>query len=248
MLAAAHGSGSGVFLSSQAIAVLLTMVTVLIGIAALILQYVTSVQRRRITYGMPIAARLIDRSVVPSDLHVLYREEELADPHVLEIALSYRGRKDISSASFDQGQPLCIDVGVPIIDLLETIFDPEEETDLKVEAVETALKVGPGLLRKGHAMTFVVLTDGPGARLTHEIPLADVKVRQVAGYRARQDAREARYGARQGFLKRIITWASVLFIMYYLGANPQGAVDLVDSVAGWLHGAGNSLSMFVNSL
>jgi hypothetical protein len=244
---AARGSDSGVFLTSQAIAVLAAVAAVFIGIAAFILQYVTSVQGRQITYGMPISARLMNPSVVP-DLHVLYREEELADPHVLEIALSYRGRKDISSASFEQGQPLCIDVGVPIIDLLETIFDPEEKTDLKVEAVETALKVGPGLLRKGHAMTFVVLTDGPGAQLTHDIPLADVKVRQVAGYRARQDTREARYRARRGFLKRTITWASVLFIMYYLGANPQGAVDLVDSVAGWLHGAGNSLSTFVNSL
>jgi len=189
---------------------------------------------------MPISARLVDPSLVRPDLHILYRDEELTDPHVLEIDLTYRGRKDIRSASFEQGQPFCIDVGIPIIELLETICDPEEAPLPKVKALGTALKVGPSLMRKGQAMTFVVLTDGPGARLSHESPLADVKVRQ--------EADEARSRARRHRLKKTVTWGLVLFIVYYLATQPQGAAQAVHSVFISLQSAGNALSEFVNSL
>ncbi len=79
------------------------------------LMYVTNVLKRRITYGMPVSARLIDQSVVRSvsrpDLHILWRDEELTDPYVLEIDLAYRGRKVIKSEDFDKGRPFSIDVG-----------------------------------------------------------------------------------------------------------------------------------------
>jgi len=49
-------------------------------------------------------------------------------------------------------------------------------------------------------------------------------------------------------LKKIITWAIVIFIVYYLATNPHGAATFVHGVFNWLRGAGNSLSTFVNSL
>lgn len=224
---------------------MIALCALLVTITAVILQYLTSVLRRRIIYGIPVSARLVDPTVVRPDvqmrpnLHISYRDEELADPHVLEIDLTYRGRKDIRSTSFEQGQPFCIDVGIPIIELLKAIYTPEQAPLPKVEAVETALQVGPSLMRKRQVMTFVILTDGPSARLTHESPLADVRVRQ-ARYQARQDADEARYRARQRLL-HYITWFLVLFIAYYLATQPVGAANA-------LHSAGNWLSTFVNSL
>lgn len=49
-------------------------------------------------------------------------------------------------------------------------------------------------------------------------------------------------------LKKLITWAIVVFIVYYLATNPHGAADFVKGVFHWLEGAGRSLAQFVNSL
>lgn len=49
-------------------------------------------------------------------------------------------------------------------------------------------------------------------------------------------------------LKKVITWAIVVFIVYYLATNPHGAAAFVRGVFHWLEGAGHSLSQFVNSL
>lgn len=49
-------------------------------------------------------------------------------------------------------------------------------------------------------------------------------------------------------LKKVITWAIVIFIVYYLATNPAGAAHFVHGVFNWLRGAASSLATFVNSL
>ncbi len=49
-------------------------------------------------------------------------------------------------------------------------------------------------------------------------------------------------------LRKVITWAIVIFIVYYLVSNPHGASDVVQSALRGLRSAGNSLSTFVSNL
>jgi hypothetical protein len=49
-------------------------------------------------------------------------------------------------------------------------------------------------------------------------------------------------------LKKALSWAAIIFVVYYLATQPTGAAHFVHSVFGWLHGAGNSLATFVNHL
>jgi len=49
-------------------------------------------------------------------------------------------------------------------------------------------------------------------------------------------------------LKKVLTWAIVLFIVYYLATQPIGAAHVLHSAYNGLHQAGNSLSTFVNHL
>lgn len=49
-------------------------------------------------------------------------------------------------------------------------------------------------------------------------------------------------------LKRILTWAIVIFIVFYLATQPVGAAHALHSAFTGLHHAGTSLSTFVNSL
>jgi hypothetical protein len=49
-------------------------------------------------------------------------------------------------------------------------------------------------------------------------------------------------------LRKIITWAIVLFIVYYLVSNPHGASSAVQSALHGLRSAGQSLSKFVSGI
>lgn len=49
-------------------------------------------------------------------------------------------------------------------------------------------------------------------------------------------------------LRKVITWAIVLFVVYYLATNPTGAAHALQSAFNGLKSAGNSMSRFVNKL
>jgi hypothetical protein len=49
-------------------------------------------------------------------------------------------------------------------------------------------------------------------------------------------------------LRKVIMWAIVIFIVYYLATSPSGAAHFVHSAYNGLHSAANSMSKFINSL
>jgi hypothetical protein len=49
-------------------------------------------------------------------------------------------------------------------------------------------------------------------------------------------------------LRKIITWAIVLFIVFYIATQPTGAAGFVHHFYNGLHAAANSMAQFVNSL
>ncbi len=49
-------------------------------------------------------------------------------------------------------------------------------------------------------------------------------------------------------LKKIITWAIVIFLAFYLLTQPSGAAHVINNLLTFLKDAGNSLATFVNSL
>ena len=49
-------------------------------------------------------------------------------------------------------------------------------------------------------------------------------------------------------LRKVITWAIVIFIIYYLATDPTGAAHALQHAFNGLRNAGNSMSRFVNKL
>jgi hypothetical protein len=49
-------------------------------------------------------------------------------------------------------------------------------------------------------------------------------------------------------LKKVITWAIVVFVVYYLATDPHGAAQFIHHVYNGLKSAGHSMTKFVNSL
>lgn len=49
-------------------------------------------------------------------------------------------------------------------------------------------------------------------------------------------------------VRRILMWAGIIFVVYYVATSPTGAGHFVHGVFNWLGHAGHSMSIFVNSL
>ena len=56
------------------------------------------------------------------------------------------------------------------------------------------------------------------------------------------------FGGGDHVLRKVITWAIVIFIIYYLATNPTGAAHALQSAFNGLRSAGNSMAQFVNKL
>lgn len=49
-------------------------------------------------------------------------------------------------------------------------------------------------------------------------------------------------------LRKIITWAIVLFVIFYVATQPSGAADIVHHAYNGVHDAAGTLGSFVQSL
>jgi hypothetical protein len=47
---------------------------------------------------------------------------------------------------------------------------------------------------------------------------------------------------------KVLSWALVIFFIWYMCTSPEGAAAWVHGVLGWIAHAGSSLSAFVDSL
>ena len=59
---------------------------------------------------------------------------------------------------------------------------------------------------------------------------------------------QRRFNLIDTMLRKILGWAIVVFIAFYLVSDPSGAGGTVHHLVNGLHSAGTSLSRFVSSL
>jgi hypothetical protein len=155
------------------------VVAVLAAVAVVWVTLSFGFPRRRLYYGLRAAAPLLTAPPgMRSDLQLLHRKEPLADPYVLTVELISRGRKDIPNDAYNGGQPLLLDLGSRIVEILQITSEPGTLVPPQVVPSETLLRIGPSLIGKRHQITINVLTDGGQPSLTCRSPLIDVQVRQ----------------------------------------------------------------------
>lgn len=165
-----------------------TVVGVLGVVAAIWVTLIVGFPRRRLLYRMRAVAPLI---ITPAsqngDIELLYHGTRLTDPRALTIELISRGRKDIPSDAYDGGQPLHLDVGASVVEVLQVSSEPDSLPLPHVSADKTSLKIGPSLIGRRHRITLTVLTDGGSPSLSCRSSLIDVQVRRRADEQALQD-------------------------------------------------------------
>ncbi|MET0702356.1 MAG: hypothetical protein ABWY93_22100 [Mycobacterium sp.] len=136
-----------------------------------------------------------------SAISLRYDDTVVADPHLLTAVVECLGPKDITSADFDQGKPLRIAFGVPMIALLRC-----DGLDVAEQYRATSIDVPPTLLPKGKTFIVSAITDGaPHAHV--DAALIDTDVR---------DTKPAAVNVVVATVRRLMPYSYTIFVV--LGA------------------------------
>ena len=232
-----HWFGSNFFWAVTA--GVLALAQVILGLFTIVMPSILA--RQKITYELLAAEPLIN---LPADIspsmQVSYGGQPVDDPHVVVVRLAYRGRRDLTSAEFDQGTPLCVDVGIEIKALLRSSFSPPKQPVPKVKVNGTALDIGPSLIRKKLEMTFVILANGPAVQLDCHGPLSNVDIEPLE--------REEHKLKSIYRLKTIIGWVLLACIIWWVIEDPAGAAQVVHNVGIFLSSAARGLGRLFDSI
>src|ERR1022692_2874095 len=172
-------AAGGWYLSGTFWAAAGVVVAVLAAVAVVWVTLTVGFPRRRLYFGLRAAAPLLAAPAgIRSDLELRHRGTALADPRVVTVELVSRGRRDIPSEAFDSGQPLVLDVGAPIVEVLQVTSGPGILPAPRITPDGAALNIGPSLIGRRQEITINVLTDGGQPSLACHSALIDVQVRQ----------------------------------------------------------------------
>jgi hypothetical protein len=157
-----------------------TVAVALAAIAVSVILWLRGSPQRLLLYSLGSETALLSgtaRLQAGPDLEVTLRGEALDDPHVVSVRVESRSRRDIRSADFENGGPLKISLGSPVLRTLNTDTGGEAMPRVPVGTEGSTVLVGPGLIKPGQVISIDLLTDGAVALTCPSPALADVSVR-----------------------------------------------------------------------
>jgi len=148
-------------------------------------------------------------------------------PHLIEISLTSKGRRDIPSAAFDRGRPLAFDVGAPIVAVLQTVCDPASSPTPPVSYEGRTLRIGPELIARNQVITVSLLVDGPNPRLACQ----QAAIEQVSVVRRDVElVRRRRILLLTGFGASVIAGAAISASTYFAVQVHNPPLDQAESI------------------
>lgn len=134
--------------------------------------------KQRLFYHMLADAPLITRQKgLSRELKVTYGQEELSSPRAVTVQLVSRGRRDVTREAFDDGKPLCLDLGTRIVECVEVTTSPSDRTDPEWAIDGSKLLIKPSHFGRRQTTVFSLLVDGESP---HIVPpkqsLVDVRI------------------------------------------------------------------------
>ncbi|WP_328324410.1 hypothetical protein OHA70_33235 [Kribbella sp. NBC_00382] len=137
----------------------------LIALASAIFTYLTIPPKRRLSISVteiPIFSRSPAAPDIGNRVTIQHAEfGALVDPRIVLVGIRNTGRADIASSQFDQNQPLRVDLGLRILELLEVGSSLPAQIAPAADFDESSLLIKPGLISRKQQITCPCLIDGP---------------------------------------------------------------------------------------
>lgn len=144
------------------------------------------------------ATRLVPQVAAAEMLEVTFRDVRVLDPHVMTVAVTNVGPRDIGTDQFDRASPLEIHHDAVLLGVVA--HDGDAPLSIPALGSRDALKLGPALLRVGETWRVDAVVDGRPS-VTVRGRVANV----VFDERTRKDLLELVAGATAGGLTGILT-------------------------------------------
>jgi hypothetical protein len=177
-LARAPFYNSGTFWAAVAIPV-----AILIGVASVWVTLRVANPKRRLYYWLVSDTPLITgRQDLSEELKVIYGHQELKSPRVVSVQLVSRGRRDIAREAFDDGKPLGLDLGTPIVECVKVTTSPQDRPHPAWTLDGSKLQIGPSHFGGRQTTVFSLLVDGESPQITPpQQSLVDVRIERGDG-------------------------------------------------------------------
>ena len=134
--------------------------------------------KRRLWYSMPTVTPLVRRRKgLTRELKITYGDDQLESPYSVNIQIISRGRLDIPRSAFDGEQPLQLDVGAVIVEVLNVATSPNRPIP-PVRIDDSRLFVGPALIGRREKIEISLLVDGDPQLKPLSQSLENVDIRQ----------------------------------------------------------------------
>ncbi len=115
--------------------------------------------RRQLTYGCNVIP-LWPTTHEVTGLEIRRGGDVYKEPHIVDVVLIVRGNVDIERVQFDGNQPLLIDLGADVVDILKIESNPEGVMVPPIAKSGTGITIGPSFLSRRHELFVSVLVDG----------------------------------------------------------------------------------------
>jgi hypothetical protein len=175
--------------------------------------------KREIAVGvLPPVPLLADPQLMTSGVEVTRDGRTLTDPHIVTVTIRNTGRHDVTSASFHEGVPLVVDLGVPV-EVVQVTERPSHATPLLCSVSGNAVHVGPGLISRSQEVIVQLLAEGrpdvDPPRVSHSL----VDVRVAVGPGAKDSDRRP-FVWMMALAGIMIAIASIGLLLVYGGRRP----------------------------
>ena len=142
--------------------------------------------KRRLWYSMPTVTPLVRRGKELSrELKIIYGDHQLESPTTVNIQFISKGRLDIPRSAFDGQQPLQLDVGARIVEVLNVTTSPNRPVP-PLKPDDSKLFIGPTLIGRREKIVISLLVDGDPNLSGLPQSLENVDIRQGNPEQARQ--------------------------------------------------------------
>lgn len=170
--------------TSDLIALIALVAALVIGVGAFVAARRWGTRRGRLLFDYDATSLVPATAAASNLLQVTFQGVAVPQPHLVTVRLVNVGPRDIASSHFDNGAPLCIDLGCMIYGIVKTSH-PVRTVSGPVGSADP-LQLAPGLLRRREEIVVEAVVSGvPQPSLSS--PLIDVDVIDGEAFDWRKD-------------------------------------------------------------
>ena len=132
--------------------------------------------RRVLLYSTPVVTSLLSTDaphMAEGDIHVMFKDQPLTDPHLVTLRVESKSRKDISDRDFNADKPLVIRLGTSFA---APVSEPTKALVDKLSIENSDISIGPCLIHRDLVVLLEFVTEGP-PHTSHKSQLIDIDVR-----------------------------------------------------------------------